>query len=205
MKMTSNSYTKQPESMDDEEQRDALLFGQENPFENEEKAPNDTVKTSSEPSSRYAMIAIAIATVLLALMVVYRPDSIDERVNPLNQLLRIGTGDSKGFLPPVNSPMDKASPSDMMTTPLAPMMTQTVMKMSDVAPGASLSPPVPKSTTVASNVMSSSYNNQAGIATAGAGAMASSSSSITNTMQAGKYSIRLLLLNNSRFFWHYLS
>ena len=191
--------------MDDEEQRDALLFGQENPFENEEKAPNDTVKTSSEPSSRYAMIAIAIATVLLALMVVYRPDSIDERVNTLNQLLRIGTGDSKGFLPPVNSPMDKASPSDMMTTPLAPMMTQTVMKMSDVAPGASLSPPVPKSTTVASNVMSSSYNNQAGIATAGAGAMASSSSSITNTMQAGKYSIRLLLLNNSRFFWHYLS
>ena len=173
--MTSNSFAKQPEIMDDEEQRDALLFGQENPFENEKKSTIDTIKKPSDPSSRMAMIAIAVATVLLTLMVVYRPESVDERVNTLNQLLRIGTGDSKGVLP-----ASKAPPSGILATPPAPVMTQTGMKTADAAPGAYLSPPITKSTTTTgASVMSSSYNNQAAIAT--------SSSSAMNPMQAGEF------------------
>ena len=161
--------------MDDEEQRDALLFGQENPFENEKKSTIDTIKKPSDPSSRMAMIAIAVATVLLTLMVVYRPESVDERVNTLNQLLRIGTGDSKGVLP-----ASKAPPSGILATPPAPVMTQTGMKTADAAPGAYLSPPITKSTTTTgASVMSSSYNNQAAIAT--------SSSSAMNPMQAGEF------------------
>ena len=173
--MTSNSFAKQPEIMDDEEQRDALLFGQENPFENEKKSTIDTIKKPSDPSSRMAMIAIAVATVLLTLMVVYRPDSVDERVNTLHQLLRIGTGDSKGVLP-----IGKAPPSGILATPPAPVMTQTGIKTADAAPGAYLSPPITKSTTTTgASVMSSSYNNQAAIAT--------SSSSAMNPMQAGEF------------------
>ena len=185
--MTSN----QREMMDDEEQRDALLFGQENPFENDEEKPTIEPKSKpSDPSSRMAMIAIAVATVLLTLMVVYRPDSVDERVNTLNQLLRVGTGDSKmaSVLPPVTLPFAKAPP--------ASVMTQSGIKTTDTTPGVYLSPPVPKSATnTGSNVMSSSYNNQAAIATTGT--MSSSSvSTTTNTMQAGNIpslSDRLLL------------
>ena len=161
--------------IEDEEQRDALLFGQENPFEDEEKTPVDSTKKPSDPSSRMAMIAIAVATVLLTLMVVYRPDSIDERVNTLNQLLRIGTGDSKmaSVLPPTTLPqsqrpdsIDEHTGDSKMTTSSTPLMTQSGM----------LPPPLPKSTSAStgSNVMSSSYNNQAAIAI-----------SATNPMQAG--------------------
>ena len=189
-KMTSNSFIKQPESMDEEEQRDALLFGQqqENPFENEnkQKTTNDyNTNKKTDPSSRMAMIAIAVATVILTLMVVYRPESIDERVNTLNQLLRIGTGDSKGVLPPVSLPMGKAPPTGITATPSAPLMTQSGMKTTteSTTPGMNLSPPVTKSSSASTGIMSSSYNNQAAIATTGT--MASSSSSNTNPMQAG--------------------